>query len=59
MLKVISSKRMLVIGITGIFAFLIMTIIGVYISIFLLGTIKGLEVHMIEPLPANNNRNGV
>lgn len=34
MLKVISSKRMLVIGITGIFAFLIMTIIGVYISIF-------------------------
>ena len=42
MVKIISSKRMLVIGIAGVCAFLLLTLIGIYISIF-----KGYNVFVI------------
>lgn len=45
MVKVISSKRMLIIGIIGICEFLLMMLIGVYISIF-----KGYNMFVIGVL---------
>ena len=45
MVKIISSKRMLVIGIAGVCAFLLLMLIGVYISIF-----KGYNMFVIGVL---------
>lgn len=45
MVKIISSKRMLVIGVAGVCAFLLLMLIGVYISIF-----KGYNMFVIGVL---------